>query len=177
MKILCSVPKLSFYVYYISTLFLLYFLILCIMDWFRLQKSNAIGPFQEPRYQDFWDKRLGRFLLFQYRLCYHFSLKASKLHYWFKSYGDFAEWVNFAYRWSCSAVVEGLRSRALHHLFIFELIMFWRFWGKGWLTKWMNYYSVCRTAPATMSLLYTWNSSKFYICPKHLVYIRANVED
>ena len=21
-------------------------------------------------------------------------------HYWFKSYGDFAEWVDFAYRWS-----------------------------------------------------------------------------
>ena len=25
------------------------------------------------------------------------SQKVSKLHYWFKSYGDFAEWVNFAY--------------------------------------------------------------------------------
>ena len=36
------------------------------------------------------------------RLCYHFqgdfkSLRASKLHYWFKSYSDFAERVDFAH--------------------------------------------------------------------------------
>ena len=30
------------------------------------------------------------------------SRRASKLHYWFKSYGDFAEWVDFAYWWSFS---------------------------------------------------------------------------
>ena len=28
------------------------------------------------------------------------SQKASKQHYWFKSYGDFAEWVDFAHWWS-----------------------------------------------------------------------------
>ena len=29
------------------------------------------------------------------------SQRASKSHNWFKSYGDFAEWVDFAYQWSC----------------------------------------------------------------------------
>ena len=29
------------------------------------------------------------------------SLRASKLLYWFKSYGHFAAWADFAYRWSC----------------------------------------------------------------------------
>ena len=38
--------------------------------------------------------------------CYNFqgnskSQRASKSHYWFKSYGDFPEWVDFAYWWSC----------------------------------------------------------------------------
>ena len=31
--------------------------------------------------------------------CYNF-LGNSKSHYWFKSYGDFAKWVDFAYWWS-----------------------------------------------------------------------------
>ena len=30
------------------------------------------------------------------------SQRASKVHYWFKSYSDFAEWVEFAYWWSFS---------------------------------------------------------------------------
>ena len=30
------------------------------------------------------------------------SRRASKLHYWFKNYSDFAEWVEFAYWWSFS---------------------------------------------------------------------------
>ena len=30
------------------------------------------------------------------------SRRASKLHYWFKSYGDFAECMDFAYSWSFS---------------------------------------------------------------------------
>ena len=30
------------------------------------------------------------------------SRRASKLHYLFRSYGDFAEWVDFAYWWSFS---------------------------------------------------------------------------
>ena len=34
-------------------------------------------------------------------------VKKSKLYYWFKSYGDFAEWVDFAYWWSC--IGKGLR--------------------------------------------------------------------
>ena len=29
------------------------------------------------------------------------SQKAIKLHQWFKSFGDFAEWVHCAYSWSC----------------------------------------------------------------------------
>ena len=33
--------------------------------------------------------------------------RASKLHYWFKSYGDFAEWVDFAYWWNF--IGKGLR--------------------------------------------------------------------
>ena len=33
--------------------------------------------------------------------------RASKLHYCFKSYGDFAELVDFAYWWSC--IGKGLR--------------------------------------------------------------------
>ena len=35
------------------------------------------------------------------------SWRASKLHYWFKSYDDFAEWLNFACWWSC--IGKGLR--------------------------------------------------------------------
>ena len=35
------------------------------------------------------------------------SWRASKLHYWFKSYSNFAEWVDFAYRWSC--IGKGVR--------------------------------------------------------------------
>ena len=38
------------------------------------------------------------------------SRRASKLHYWFKSYGYFAEWVDFAYWWSFSG--EGSASAA-----------------------------------------------------------------
>ena len=30
------------------------------------------------------------------------SQRASNLHYWFKSYNNFAEWVDFAYWWSFS---------------------------------------------------------------------------
>ena len=41
------------------------FLTFCSIDWFRLQKPLATGPFQIPRYQDFWDKSLGWFLGFQ----------------------------------------------------------------------------------------------------------------
>ena len=33
--------------------------------------------------------------------------RASKTHYYFKSYDDFAEWVDFAYWWSC--IGKGLR--------------------------------------------------------------------
>ena len=29
-------------------------------------------------------------------------IRASKLHCWFKSYNDFADWVDFAYWWGCS---------------------------------------------------------------------------
>ena len=31
------------------------------------------------------------------------SQRASKLHYWFKRYGDFTEWVDFALGWSFSS--------------------------------------------------------------------------
>ena len=39
------------------------------------------------------------------------SKRASKLHYWFKSYRNFAKWVDFAYWWNLG--VEGLRSTGL----------------------------------------------------------------
>ena len=63
-KIRCSVHKHYFYVFYISTLFLLhvFFLIFFSVDWFRFQKTLANGPFRTPRYQDFWDKSLWWFL-------------------------------------------------------------------------------------------------------------------
>ena len=35
-------------------------------------------------------------------LCIIFSKRASKYHYWFKSNGEFAEWVDFSYLWSFS---------------------------------------------------------------------------
>ena len=38
------------------------------------------------------------------------SWRASKLHNWFKSYGDFAEWLDYAYWWSFSG--EGSASAA-----------------------------------------------------------------
>ena len=44
------------------------------------------------------------------------SQRASKLHCWFKSYGDFAEWVDFAYWWSFSgggSVINGATQSSL----------------------------------------------------------------
>ena len=38
---------------------------------------------------------------------------ASKLHYWFKSYGDFAEWLDFAYWLSC--IGKGPRLQPAQH--------------------------------------------------------------
>ena len=35
------------------------------------------------------------------------NLEGRQKIYWFKSYGDFAEWVDFAYWWSC--IRKGLR--------------------------------------------------------------------
>ena len=54
------------------------------------------------------------------RLCYNFlgdskSQRAYKLHYWFKSYGDFAEWVNFAYL--RSFIGKGLRLQPAQQAF------------------------------------------------------------
>ena len=51
---------------------------------------------------------------------------ASKSHYWFKSYGDFAEWMDFAYWWgfnSGGSAINGAtpsslsRCRGCHHSF------------------------------------------------------------
>jgi hypothetical protein len=44
------------------------FLTFCSIDWFRFQKPLAISPFRIPRCQDFWDKSLGWFLGFQFKL-------------------------------------------------------------------------------------------------------------
>ena len=33
------------------------------------------------------------------------------------------------------------------------VMMFWRLGGKGWLSQWINYKVVCRTAKATPGLL------------------------
>ena len=37
------------------------------------------------------------------------SQRASKFHYWFKSCGDFAEWVDFAYWWSFIAAGSAIK--------------------------------------------------------------------
>ena len=52
------------------------FLFFCWIDWFRVQKPLAIGPFQIPRYQYFWDNSLMWFLGFRSR-----SLHPG-LHHW-----------------------------------------------------------------------------------------------
>ena len=44
------------------------------------------------------------------------SWRESKLLYWFKSYGDFAECVDFAYWWSC--IGKGLRLQPLQQAFL-----------------------------------------------------------
>ena len=74
------------------------------------------------------------------------SWRASKSLYWFKSYGDFAEWVDFTYWWSCigKGMPCSLRSRLvltcfylfwsiLIHFHLFSLIftLFTRF-NHGW---------------------------------------------
>ena len=46
------------------------------------------------------------------------SERASKLHYWYKSYGDFSERVDFSNWWSFSDGVEGPRSTGLPRLTI-----------------------------------------------------------
>ena len=64
---------------------------------------------------------------FSHKICYNFqgdskSGRASKLYNWFKSYGDFAEWVDFVYWWSFSregsapaACAAGLFSLTFRH--------------------------------------------------------------
>ena len=47
------------------------------------------------------------------------SWRASKSLYWFKSYGDFAEWVDFAYWWS--GIGKGLPC-SLHSRLLFQVI-------------------------------------------------------
>jgi hypothetical protein len=47
-----------------------------------------------------------------WRWCYEIlNLKGhqNRIYYWFTSYQDFVEWVNFAYWWRC--IGKGLRSR------------------------------------------------------------------
>ena len=39
----------------------------------------------------------------------------SKLHQWLNNYGGFAEWVGFAYWWSC--IGKGMRLQAVQQLF------------------------------------------------------------
>ena len=65
-------------------------------------------------------RRLGQSqgLLYKH-LCHFFrdskSWRASKSLYWFKSYGNFAEWVDFEYWWSCTrnGLPCSLRSRLI----------------------------------------------------------------
>ena len=47
---------------------------------------------------------------FSHKIDYVASGRASKSHYWFKSYGDFAELVDFSYWWRFSG--EGSASAA-----------------------------------------------------------------
>ena len=46
--------------------------------------------------------------------CLGHSQRISKLHHWFKSRGNFDEWVDFVYWWSCNG--KGLRSTGLPHI-------------------------------------------------------------
>ena len=54
------------------------------------------------------------------------SWRASKSLYWFKSYGDFAEWVDFAYCWSCigKGLPCSLRSRLVYQAEGYSLALF-----------------------------------------------------
>ena len=45
---------------------------------------------------------------------YPHSLQITQLHCWFENYGNFAEWVNFEYLWSC--IVKDLQSKGLPRL-------------------------------------------------------------
>ena len=42
--------------------------------------------------------------------------RAFTSHYWFKSYNNFGEWLDFAYWWSFSGVGQGLQSMGLPRL-------------------------------------------------------------
>ena len=69
-------------------------------------------------------KRLKMVVLPQKQTILHFfrnskSLRASKSLYWFQSYGNFDELVDFAYQWSCirKGLPWSLRSRLVDPLF------------------------------------------------------------
>ena len=68
---------------------------------------------------------------FNLELCHNYlgdskSQRALKLHYWFKSYGDFAECVVFAYWWSFSgggsAITRAIPSSSFMTFIISKLI-------------------------------------------------------
>ena len=49
--------------------------------------------------------------------------KTSKLHHWFKSSGDLAEYMDFSYWWSC--IGKGLRAACEAGLFFISMIQVW----------------------------------------------------
>ena len=51
------------------------------------------------------------------------NLEGNKSLYWFKSYGDFAEWVDFAYWWSC--IGKGLPCSLYSRLVKIPLLVFY----------------------------------------------------
>ena len=61
----------------------------------------------------------------------------SKWHHWFKSIGDFAEWVELAYWWSW--IGKGLQSMGLPRLFFFYIrvvLSSTRIQTTGYYVKW-----------------------------------------
>ena len=60
------------------------------------------------------------------------SRRAPKLHYWFKSYGDLAEWVDFAYWWSFTAggsAINGATSSSLFKGYCFQVLYYVSLFG------------------------------------------------
>ena len=50
-----------------------------------------------------------------------YSQRVSKFHYWFKSYSDFDQLVDFVYWWSC--IGKGLRLQSVQYACFYTVIL------------------------------------------------------